>query len=113
MDYRSMVNPTYLTAKSTLYMLAGAGNEDAKSVIAALGAQDELVQNRQKQNGQKLPMPESDVKALMAGASLAVEARYEALSRYMRREGCKALMDIACGYTPRSLYCAKAGIDYF
>ena len=112
MDYRSMVNPTYLTAKSTLYMLAGAGNEDAKSVIAALGAQDELVQNRQKQNGQKLPMPESDVKALMAGTSLAVEARYEALSRYMRREGCKALMDIACGYTPRSLYCDKAGIDY-
>lgn len=72
MDYRSMVNPTYLTAKSTLYMLAGAGNEDAKRVIAALGAQDELVQNRQNKNGQKLPMPESDVKALMAGTSLAV-----------------------------------------
>ena len=81
MDYRAMVNPTYLTAKSTLYMLAGAGNEDAKSVIAALGTQNELVQNRQKQNGQKLPMPESEVKALMAGTSLAVEARYEALSR--------------------------------
>ena len=30
MDYRAMVNPTYLTAKSTLFMLAGAGNEDEK-----------------------------------------------------------------------------------
>lgn len=57
MDYRSMVNPTYLTAKSTLYMLAGAENEDAKKVIAALGTQNELVQNRRKENGQKLPMP--------------------------------------------------------
>ena len=60
MDYRSMVNPTYLTAKSTLFMLAGAGNEDAKRVIAALGTQNELEQNRQKENGQKLPMPESE-----------------------------------------------------
>lgn len=107
-----MVNPTYLTAKSTLYMLAGAGNEDAKKVIVALGTQDELVQNRRKENGQKLPMPESEVKALMAGTTLAVEARYEALSRYMQKENCKSLLDIACGYTPRALYCEKAGIDY-
>ncbi len=28
MDYRSMVNPTCRTAKSTLFMLASAGNED-------------------------------------------------------------------------------------
>ena len=112
MDYRSMVNPTYLTAKSTLYMLAGAENEDAKKVIAALGTQNELVQNRRKENGQKLPMPESEVKALMTGTSLAVEARYEALSRYMQKENCKSLLDIACGYTPRALYCEKAGIDY-
>lgn len=37
MDYRSMVNPTYLTAKNTLYMLAGAGNEDAKKVDRRFG----------------------------------------------------------------------------
>ena len=109
MDYRSMVNPTYLTAKSTLYMLAGAGNEDAKKVIATLGTQDEMVR---KDNGRKSPMPESEVKALMSGTSLAVEARYEALSRYMQRENCESLLDIACGYTPRALYCEKAGIEY-
>ena len=93
-------------------MLAGAGNEDAKRVIAALGTQNELIQNSQKENGQKLLMPESEVKALMAGTSLALEARYEALSCYVQKENCKALLDVACGYTPRSLYCDRAGIDY-
>jgi hypothetical protein len=45
MDYRAMVNPTYLTAKSTLFMLAGAGYEDAKRIIGALGTQDEMRKN--------------------------------------------------------------------
>ena len=107
-----MVNPTYFTAKSTLYMLAGAGNEDAKKVIAALGTQNELVQNRKKENGEKLPMPDSELKALMAGSSLAIEARYEALSRYLQKENCRSLLDIACGYTPRAIYCNRMGIDY-
>lgn len=30
MDYRAMVNPTYITAKTSLFLLAGAGNEDAR-----------------------------------------------------------------------------------
>ena len=48
----------------------------------------------------------------MVGASLAVEARYAAISRVLENEGYKSVLDIACGYTPRSLYCYKAGIDY-
>ena len=62
MDYRAMVNPTYLTAKSTLLMLAGVGNEDAKRVISALNIQDELSQNAR---GKSLPIPEDELKALM------------------------------------------------
>ena len=53
MDYRAMVNPTYLTAKSTLFMLAGAGYEDAKRIIGALGTQDEMRKNAAKDNGGK------------------------------------------------------------
>lgn len=111
MDYRSLVNPTYLTAKSTLLMLAGAGNEDAKKMIAALGTQDDVTRNAQK-NGSRQIISESELKALMAGTSLAVEARYAALSRFMRTEGYTNLLDIACGYTPRSVYCSTAGINY-
>ena len=110
MDYRTMVNPTYLTAKSTLFMLAGMGNDDAKRVIAALGTQDILTQRDSKKQGPALP--ETEVKALMTGASLAIKSRYEALSRLIRTEGTKGLMDIACGYTPRGLYCDREGIDY-
>lgn len=110
MDYRSMVNPTFLTAKSTLLMLAGMGNEDAQKVIAALGTQDELTQTGRNEK-QKL-LSDADLKELMAGVSMAIKARYEALSRIMRAEGYTALLDIACGYTPRSLYCSKEGIDY-
>ena len=106
-----MVNPTYLTAKTTLFMLAGAGDEDAKKMIELLGTKNELEQNRQAAKGQ-LDMPDSEKKALMTGSSLAVEARYAAVSRYMQTEGYTSLLDIACGYTPRSVYCAKNGIDY-
>lgn len=48
MDMRSAVNPTYLTAKSTLLMLAGAGSDDAKRMIGALGTRDDLTRNRDK-----------------------------------------------------------------
>lgn len=111
MDYRSLVNPTYLTAKSTLLMLAGAGNDDAKKMIAALGTQDDVSRNAQK-SGSRQIISENELRALMAGASLAVEARYAALSRFMKTEGYTNLLDIACGYTPRSVYCCTSGIDY-
>ncbi|HAG68886.1 MAG TPA: hypothetical protein DCL38_02815 [Lachnospiraceae bacterium] len=111
MDYKSMVNPTYYTAKSTLFMLAGADNNDAKKMIGILNTQNDIQRNNEASN-QTVTMSEEDKKALMTGASLAVEARYAALSRYMKAEGCKNLLDIACGYTPRSIYCGREGIDY-
>ena len=112
MDYRAMVNPTYLTAKSTLFMLAGAGYEDAKRIIGALGTKDEMRKNATKDNGGKSLMSDKDRKELLAGTTTAIVARYEAVSRFMLKEGYTNLFDIACGYTPRSIYCARAGIDY-
>ena len=112
MDYRAMVNPTYLTAKSTLFMLAGAGYEDAKRIIGALGTQDEMRKNAAKDNGGKSLLSDKDRKELFAGTTTAIVARYEAVSRFMLKEGYTNLFDIACGYTPRSIYCARAGIDY-
>ena len=111
MDYRSMVNPTFLTARTTLYMLASAGNEDAAQIIASLGTKDDLVNNSRTKE-QKSPLSPEDMKAVMTGATLAVEARYASLSSYLRKEGYKRLLDIACGYTPRAIYCDREGIDY-
>lgn len=108
MDYRTMVNPTYLTAKSTVFMLAVAGNEDAKRMIAGLGLQETLA----KRDPSDTLMSEADAKALMTGVAVAIEARYAALSRTLKTDGCKNLLDVACGYTPRSIFCKNNGISY-
>ena len=106
------MNPTYLTAKSTLLMLAGAGSDDAKRMIGALGTQDDLIRNRDQKSGGSSPLSEADGKAIMVGVTLSVEARFAAVSRLIRTEGYTNLLDIACGYTPRAIYCDREGIDY-
>lgn len=108
MDYRTMVNPTYLTAKSTVFMLAAAGNEDAKRMIVGLGLQETLAKRDPSDN----LMSEADAKALMTGVTVAIEARYAALSRILKKDGYKNLLDVACGYTPRAIFCQNNGIAY-
>ena len=108
MDYRTMVNPTYLTAKSTVFMLAIAGNEDAKRMIAGLGLEETLA----KRDSSDTLVSEADAKALMTGVTVAIEARYAALSRTLKNDGWKNLLDVACGYTPRAIFCKKNGISY-
>ena len=108
MDYRTMVNPTYLTAKSTVFMLAIAGNEDAKRMIGGLGLQETLAQRDPSDN----LVSQADAKALMTGVTVAIEARYAALSRMLTHDGYKNLLDVACGYTPRALFCKDNGISY-
>lgn len=108
MDYRTMVNPTYLTAKSTVFLLAVAGNEDAKRMIAGLGLEDAL----SRRDPSDTLVSENDAKALMTGVAVAIEARYAALSRTLKTDGCKNLLDVACGYTPRSIFCKNNGISY-
>lgn len=108
MDYRTMVNPTYLTAKSTVFLLAVAGNEDAKRMIAGLGLEDAL----SRRDPSDTLVSENDAKALMTGVAVAIEARYAALSRTLKTDGCKNLLDVACGYTPRAIFCQNNGISY-
>ena len=115
MDLRTAVNPTFYTAKTTAFMLAGAGDADAKEFIADMQLQNTLAQNSdkdEKESGFKTPLTEEDKKAIMTGSTLSVEARYKAISRILTENGYKNLLDIACGFTPRSLFCEKAGIDY-
>ena len=112
MDYRAAVNPTYLTAQQTLFMLAGAGNEDAKRFIAELGISNDFQKNRSSVKDEKPLFTEEEGKLLMAGVILVIEGRYNAVSRELVNGSYKNMLDIACGYTPRSLFCYNAGIDY-
>ena len=108
MDYRTMVNPTYYTAKTTAIMLAEAGNEDAKRMAADLKLWDSLRHSREGE----VPFPEMELQALLAGTRLAIEARYAAVSHLLKSGEYQSLLDVGCGYTPRAVDCARAGIDY-
>lgn len=107
--YREQVNPTFNTAQQTLHMLAGSGNKDAISYLQNMNIENGLMPAR---NEVKIDISEDDGKRLMAGASLGVEARYEAISNLIAKNESKNIFDIACGYTPRALSIYKAGCDY-
>jgi hypothetical protein len=53
-------------------MLAASGNADAQEVIREMGIQDGIQRNQNQ--SKPSPISEADRKALMVGASLAVEA---------------------------------------
>ena len=80
MDYRAAVNPTYLTAQQTLFMLAGAGNEDAKHFISELGISNDFQRNRSSVKDEKPLFSEEEGKLLMTGVILVIEGRYNAVS---------------------------------
>lgn len=111
-NYNELVNPTFTTGQATLEMLAASGNPDAityKELLGVGGASDRVGGNANE--GNKFFSPE-EAKALMMGITLSVEARYAAVSKLLRASGCKSMLDIASGYTPRALMCRKEGIDY-
>lgn len=92
MDYRALVNPTHSTAKATAIALAGAGNEDARRMVAELNLTEPV--------------------GISAKEMSAIVARYNAVSRLLEAGAYKRLLDIGCGYSPRFMACARSGIDY-
>lgn len=92
MDYRALVNPTHSTAKATAIALSNAGNEDARQMVADLNLTDPV------------GISEKEMSAIIA--------RYSAVSRLLEAGEYKRMLDIGCGYSPRFMYCERAGIDY-
>ena len=92
MDYRTLVNPTHCTAKTTAIALSNTGNMDAQRMIADLN----IV------SSDDIPEKESN----------AIVARYTAVSKILDTGTYKCMLDIGCGYSPRFLFCERAGIDY-
>ena len=54
----------------------------------------------------------SSAAACRTGCHQQKEEHFHDQVFHMLKEGYTNLFDIACGYTPRSIYCARAGIDY-
>ena len=92
MDYRALVNPTHCTAKTTAIALSNAGNMDARRMITDLKIASSMV------------IPEKE--------SSTITARYAAVSKILEAGTYKCLLDIGCGYSPRFMFCERAGIRY-
>lgn len=92
MDYRALVNPTHSTARATAIALSGAGDEDARRMVAELNLTDPVGISEEERN--------------------AIVAGYAAVSGLLEAGAYQSLLDIGCGYSPRFMYCARSGIDY-
>ncbi len=111
MNYQEMVNPTCFTAQQTFFMLAAAGNQDAVEFISELDLKSNFLSQGEEKESLK-DLSSKDINAIMTGMMLVVEARYNAVSRELMNSNYRSFLDIACGYTPRSIFCYREGIDY-
>ena len=101
-NYKELVNPTFTTGQATLEMLAASGNPDAIKYKELLGINGATEKVGGTANAQLQVFSPEEGRALMMGITLSVEARYAAVSRLLKESGCKSMLDIASGYTPRA-----------
>ena len=97
------VNPVFHTAKMTLYQLAEAGDSDAAELSAAMGLTWEATQD----SATTTASPEQ-----VLGNMIMIESRYRTIAALAEASG-YTLVDLPCGYTPRSLAFARRGLPYY
>ena len=98
------VNPVFNTAKMTVFQLASAGVKDAASVAEKLGLSFEETQN----SATTTVSPEQ-----MTANMILVETRWRTCAAIAEESGCKTLVDLPCGYTPRAKAISQKGIAYY
>lgn len=97
----NQTNPAYNTAKLTLSNLSRAGVPEAVKYAEILGFTDfrkEYAVNEQN----KSEMPQA----------ILQNTRYEFINRCIRESGCKNVIDVACGFSPRGYMLAQEGYRY-
>ncbi len=98
------VNPVFNTAKMTVFQLASAGVKDAASVAEKLGLSFEETQN----SATTTVSPEQ-----MTANMILVETRWRTCAAIAEESGCKTIVDLPCGYTPRAKVISQKGIAYY
>ena len=97
-DYRAIVNPVYLTAKTAVCLMADAGIPGAEEIVRKL-----------KVNSAELGMADAE---MMLGNELVVEAKYRTMCRLIEETGIRTNVDLPCGYTPKALRMAEKGLRF-
>ena len=93
-------NEAFQTAKLTSYWLYLAGLDEAVEYA-------KLINLNQMDGGQ---IPHYDVMKRIN--PIIHEIRYKSINEYIRKSGCKNIVDIACGYSPRGILFAREGFNY-
>ena len=97
------VNPVFKTAKMTLGGLAMSGDSDAVVLSEKLGlAYQDLPGGTSKEL--------SDMQAL--SVTVLLEIRFGTVGAIADETGCKTIVDLPCGYTPRGLKTARKNQRY-
>ena len=98
------VNPVFNTAKMTVFQLASTGEKDAAAIAERLNLTFEETQN----SASSKASPEQ-----MNTSLIMLETRWRTSSAIALQTGCKTLVDLPCGYTPRAKEFAQKGIAYY
>lgn len=98
------VNPVFNTAKMTAFQLASAGVKDAAEVAEKLSLSFEETQN----SASVKVAPEQ-----MTANVILVETRWRTSAAIAEQSGCKTIVDLPCGYTPRAKAISQKGIAYY
>ena len=97
------VNPVFLTAKMTLFQLAESSDPDAIALAQDMGLTRDATQN----SASTTASPEQ-----VLGGTVMLESRYRTMASLAESSG-YTLVDLPCGYTPRSIAFAKKGLPYY
>ena len=100
LDMMARTNPIFNTAKTTLFLLASSGNEDAKILASELGLSFDTTQNA---NTNKTTAD------TFISAMIVLETRYRTMNILAEKSGCDSVVDLPCGYSPRALSYARKG----
>ena len=98
-EFQARVNPVYTTGKGTAGCLAQAGNRDAAAIVG-------------KMDLSELPSKGNIPDIIRKGYAVALDARFGISNEMIRRENKPYVVDLPCGYTPRSLSMAREGKHY-
>ena len=97
------VNPACATARESLYWLKMAEVENASAHYEILGiAEEDINAIDDASLAEKLKLP----------YTVVAELSYEAINRVIRESGCKNVLDVGCGYSPRGILLAREGYKY-
>jgi len=93
-------NPVFMTAKTSVCLMAQAGIPDADRVVRRLGLGSAAEVSGMRDAG------------MLLGNELVVEAKYRTMCQLIEASGYQINVDLPCGYTPKALRLTEKGLRF-